>query len=126
MRLTLLAACAATLFLLAPALAQPADLSGELRGSMTTRADGTVRVTDRDGHQTVRFHGDFEVSREAGAEVRHIGRNGRVTTLGTLQSKEGSQAYPVPSPLTVGKDDHIVIYSPRYDEDLATVQLSEK
>lgn len=125
MRQTLLAAAAATLLLALPTLAQPADLSGELRGTMTTWVDGQVRVVSTGSGQTVKFDQGFEVSREPGAEVRHISSSGRVTTLGQLKNDDGPQSYPVPSTVTVGEEEHIVIYSPRYDEDLATVKLSE-
>lgn len=112
------------LFFTLPTLAQP-DLNGELRGTMTTKVDGQVQVVSNGDRQLVKFDRDFKVSREPGAQVRHIDSSGRVTTLGQLKSDDGAQTYAVPESVTVGEDEHIVIYSPRYDEDLATVELGE-
>lgn len=127
MRTTILAAAAATLLLTFPSLAEPESLQAPVHGTMTTRAWGDVRVvTKYDGRQVVEFENNFQVTREPGAEVRLVESSGRVTTLGLLKSEEGKQSYAVPENITIGEQDNIVIYSPSYDEDLATVDFLEE
>lgn len=114
------------LFLAHPGLAEPEPLSAPLRGTMTTRVEGDVSVKTRpDGRQVVTFSETFAVSREPGAQVRLVESSGRVTTLGPLLSERGAKWYLVPENITVGEHDNVVIYSPSYDEDLATVDFLE-
>ncbi len=125
----MIAALAATLFIASPTLAQkgPSRLDGAVQGTLTNKAQGQVQVQSTRNGQVVKFDDDFKVDYRNGAEVRHIHRStGRVTNLGPLKQKEGSQVYSVPAKVKVSNSDFITVYSPNYDEDVATVELLEE
>lgn len=129
MRLPIIAALAATLFIASPTLAQtvPSKLDGAVQGTLTNKAQGQVQVESTRAGQVIKFDDDFKVDYRNGAEVRHIHRStGRVTNLGPLKQREGSQMYSVPSKVKVTNSDYITVYSPGYDEDVATVELLEE
>jgi hypothetical protein len=129
MRLSMIAALAATLFIASPTLAQTraSGLDGAVQGTLTSKAEGQVKVESTGAGQVVRFDDDFKVDYRNGAEVRHIDRStGRVTNLGPLKQKQGSQTYSVPSKVKVTNSDFITVYSPNYDEDVATVELLDE
>jgi hypothetical protein len=125
----MLAAAATTLLLAIPTLAEPrpADLKGDMRGTMTCDAHGAVEVLNRQGHQVLKFDKSFDVASDAGAVLRYVDAStGQVRTLGALRSHQGAQTYAVPEGVTIGKDDHVIIYNPAKDDEMASVELTEE
>lgn len=93
---------------------------------MTCDAHGQVEVITTATGQLVKFDPQFDIEEDRPALVQHHNTStGRTTTLGALKSHDGPQTYVVPKGVTVSQEDHIIIFNPELDDDVASVELAE-
>ncbi|MEN7550531.1 DM13 domain-containing protein [Rapidithrix thailandica] len=94
-------------------IGSPTQRTGTLQGSNNYSVEGTFTLTDNGGSLTLRLEGNFKASNGPGLHVYMAHSSQSVAgglDLGALKQVEGTQAYTLPSNVSINTYDYVIIY----------------